>query len=151
MVKLDLFISGLLKVHRVALDSMVFIYLLEKNEKYFSFVEVMFEILEKGKIEAVTSIISPLEVLSSPKLTSDQISLYGRFFKEEKNLVTYELNWEIMDLAANIRRSYGLRSPDAIQLATAKLGNANLFITNDEIYKRVIGAKDLPKICFLQN
>ena len=151
MVKLDLFINELLKAHRVALDSMIFIYLLERNEKYFSLVNIIFELLEKGKITGTTSIISPLEVLSSPKLSPDQISLYGRFFREEQNLVTHELNWLITDFAADIRRNYNLRTPDAIQLATAKLGETNLFITNDEIYKKVIGAKDFPKIFLLSS
>lgn len=151
MVKLDLFINELLKAKNIALDSMIFIYLLERNEKYFSAVNLIFELLEKGKISGITSIISPLEVLSSPKLSLDQISLYARFFKEEKNLITFELKWEVMKLAAEIRRNYGLRSPDAIQLATAKLGGSNLFITNDEIYKKVIGSKDLPKTCFLSS
>ncbi|MDO8515576.1 MAG: PIN domain-containing protein [bacterium] len=151
MVKLDLFINELLKARNIALDSMIFIYLLERNEKYFPVVNIIFELLEKGKITGITSIISPLEVLSPPKLSPDQISLYGRFFKEEKNLITYELKWEIMELAADIRRNYGLRSPDAIQLATAKLEEAGIFITNDEIYKKVIGAKDFPKICLLSS
>lgn len=151
MVKLDLFIDELVKTRCVALDSMVFIYLLEKNEKYFPFVKIIFELLEKGKITGTTSIISPLEVLSSPKLSSDQILLYGRFFKEEENLTTHELTWEIMDLAADIRRNYGLRSPDAIQLATAKLAKARLFITNDEIYKKIIKAKGFPEICLLSS
>lgn len=151
MVKLDLFINELFKAKNIALDSMVFIYLLERNEKYFPAVNIIFELFEKGKITGVTSIISPLEVLSSPKLAPDQISLYRRFFKEEKNLITFELKWGIMELAADIRRNYGLRSPDAIQLATAKLGEANLFITNDEIYKKVIGAKDFPKIRLLSS
>lgn len=151
MVKLDLFISELLKAKNIALDSMIFIYLLERNEKYFPAVNLIFELLEKDKISGITSIISPLEVLSSPKLSPDQVSLYARFFKEEKNLITFELKWGVMELAAEIRRNYGLRSPDAIQLATAKLGGSKLFITNDEIYKKIIGLKDFPKICLLSS
>lgn len=151
MVKLDLFLDELVKTRRVALDSMVFIYLLEKNEKYFPLVKIIFELLEKGKITGTTSIVSPLEVLSSPKLSPDQILLYGRFFKEEKNLTTHELTWETMGLAAEIRRNYGLRFPDAIQLATAKLAKARLLITNDEIYKKIVGTKDFPGICLLSS
>lgn len=151
MVKLDLFINELLKAKNIALDSMIFIYLLERNEKYFPFVNIIFELLEKGKITAITSIISPLEVLSSPKLSPDQISLYGRLFKEEQNLVTHELNWLITDFAADIRRNYNLRTPDAIQLATAKLAGANMFISNDEIYKKILDIKNFPKICLLSS
>jgi predicted nucleic acid-binding protein len=144
-------ISQLLTAKRIALDSMVFIYLLEQNEKFFSGVKTIFELLEAEKIEAVTSIISPLEVLSPPKLTTlpDQTIMYRRFFQEEKNLSVRELDWEVMDAAAQIRRESGLRTPDAIQLATAKLENTKLFITNDKIYNKVKTGEALPKIILL--
>jgi predicted nucleic acid-binding protein len=130
---------------------MVFIYLLEQNEKFFSGVKTIFELLEAEKIEAVTSIISPLEVLSPPKLTTlpDQTIMYRRFFQEEKNLSVRELDWEVMDAAAQIRRESGLRTPDAIQLATAKLENTKLFITIDKIYNKVKTGEALPKIILL--
>ena len=50
--------------------------------------------------------------------------------------------------AARIRREYGFRLPDSIQLATALFGKANALITNDERLKKfkelkVINLKDI--------
>jgi len=147
------FSQRLIRAKTIALDSMVFIYLLEKNEKYFSLAETIFELLEKQKISAVTSIISPLEVLSTSKLEKDQerVSLYARFFKEETNLTVVNLDWQIMEVAADLRRTYGIKTPDSIQLATAKIQNVPLFITNDESFKKVGKVKDFPEICFLSS
>lgn len=149
--KSDLYIQKLLAAQRLALDSMIFIYLLEGNEKYFSLVETIFELLEEGKITAITSIITPLEVLSTPKLLGhpDQISLYARFFQQEKNLTVCQLDWAVMEIASSLRRNFNLRTPDAIQLATAKINNATIFLTNDDNYKKIIKLKDLPQIYFL--
>lgn len=150
-ISFDFLAEKILVGKRIALDSMIFIYLLEHHEKYFLLVNFIFELLEKEKIEAVTSIISPLEVLSTPKLfgRQDQISLYSRFFKEEKNLTIYEIDWKIIERSADFRRAYGLRTPDAIQLATAQIAKATVFFTNDENYKKVLEAKDLPQIYLL--
>ncbi len=151
MVKnLEFFFQGLLNAKHLAFDSMVFIYLLEQNPKYFSLVEIIFRLLEEEKISAVTSIISPLEVLSTPKLKPfpDKASLYTRFFKEETNLSVLDLNWPITEIATRLRQDFNLRTPDAIQLATAKFANASLFLTNDETFQKIPQNKDLPKILF---
>lgn len=46
-------------------------------------------------------------------------------------------SWQIVDESTKLRRIYGLRTPDAIQLATAKIFKADLFITNDKIFNKV--------------
>jgi len=62
-------------------------------------------------------------------------------------LSTYpNLDWiapslEIADLAARFRASYRLRTPDALQAATAAHGHATGLITNDPAFERV-GAFD---------
>lgn len=46
-------------------------------------------------------------------------------------------NLEIADTAARIRAAHRLRTPDAIQAATALYGASGCFITNDLIFERV--------------
>lgn len=50
-------------------------------------------------------------------------------------------NLEIADLAARIRALHGLKTPDALQAATAINMQATAFVTNDKIFERV-GAFD---------
>lgn len=60
-------------------------------------------------------------------------------------LSTYpNLDWiaptlEVADAAAQIRATYGLRTPDALQAATAAEAKASGLITNDPIFGRVTG------------
>lgn len=64
-------------------------------------------------------------------------------------LTTYpNLEWvapglEIADIAARIRATHRLRTPDALQAATAVHMSAGGLITNDPIFERVGGFKTL--------
>jgi len=70
-------------------------------------------------------------------------------------LSTYpNLNWipptlEIADLAAQIRALHRLRTPDALQAATAIRAQATGFITNDPVFERVEGLETviLDQLC----
>jgi uncharacterized protein len=50
---------------------------------------------------------------------------------------------EIADVAARIRALHGLRTPDALQAATALQTSATGLITNDSIFERVKGFETL--------
>ena len=43
----------------------------------------------------------------------------------------------IADAAAMLRAKYGIRTPDAVQIASAIVGNSDAFLTNDRGLKRV--------------
>jgi predicted nucleic acid-binding protein len=64
-------------------------------------------------------------------------------------LTTYpNLDWiapslEIADIAARIRAAYRLRTPDALQAATAIHAQATGLITNDPLFQRVAGLEAL--------
>jgi hypothetical protein len=55
----------------------------------------------------------------------------------------------VTERAAEIRTQYNLRPPDAIQISSAILEDAQAFITNDEKLKRVKEIKGLVKEVFL--
>jgi len=58
-------------------------------------------------------------------------------------LSTYpNLDWiapdlEIADMAARIRATYGLRTPDSLQAATAVRSQVTGLVTNDPVFERV--------------
>jgi predicted nucleic acid-binding protein len=148
-VNLDSFTEKLLNYRICGLDTMIFIYLFEGNPKYFPLVERAMKLLEKRKLKGVTSIVSPIEVLSAENLEMkpQKRKAYRDFFNKEKGLRTLELSWEIVDQSAFLRREYRLRVPDAIQLAVAQIYGADLFITNDDSFRKI---KDFP-ILFLKD
>lgn len=80
------------------------------------------------------AIISMIETLSAPKYLrmSEIVSEIERFFRETENLKVYGLESEIASEASRLRRNNRtLRTPDSIQLATAIVGGADVFVTND--------------------
>ena len=60
-------IKELLEKYRiVGIDTAAFIYHLEENEEYLPFTDVLFKMIEAGKIRGVTSTITLMEVLVKP-------------------------------------------------------------------------------------
>lgn len=57
---------------------------------------------------------------------------YREFFSGAVSLVTLSVSREIAELAAELRAKHGLKTPDAIHLATARHAGASFFITNDD-------------------
>lgn len=126
--------------NRIALDSMIFIYYLEQAERYFHEVREILLSAQEGKCELVTSIVSVTEVLSAPKYIHlpEIVKEINYFFTEAEFLKVIGLDWDIATEAARLRRENAfLRTPDAIQLATAIISGADLFITNDRKLQKV--------------
>lgn len=119
----------------VAVDTMVFVYLFEKDPRFFPMAESLFTAAEKGECSLITSTISIAESLSLHGLeerpqVKDEI---GQFFKECAGLRVYSIDGIVAEEAAQIRRNFSvLRTPDALQLAVAQLNSADMFITQDE-------------------
>ena len=126
--------NGILKFKLVSLDSNIFIHLFEENPEFIKNCQFIFNSLDQGKLKAVTSIISVIEALSypSPPLVLRSIQ---EGFKNISNLRILDAGYDIGIEAAKIRREYGFRLPDAIQLATAKITRAKAFLTNDQKLK----------------
>ncbi len=121
---------------KVALDSMCFIYHFEQTLPYFSHIETIFSQSQSGKSEIITSIISVLETLSAPKYLTrpEVVGEINLFFLETGYITVFDINWEIAQEAASLRREFKfLRAPDSIQLATATIYKAQMFVTNDKI------------------
>jgi len=114
----------------LALDSNIFIYHFEENPLFTTQTSAIFTLFIKGFSRGITNIISIIEVLSYPA-PKNLLREREEDFKTLPNFTIYEINHEIAVEAARIRRAYGIRLPDAIQLATALLGKADIFITND--------------------
>src|SRR3990167_151799 len=127
--------SGIVNNNLVALDSNIFIYNLEGNSEFVKFTDSIFKKLLANKLKAVTSIVSLIEIYSFQKTSNVAKQLTEDLFSTP-NLEVFDVNQEIAVEAAKIRREYGFRLPDAIQLATAKCAKTEIFITNDQKLKK---------------
>src|SRR5581483_2165765 len=102
----------------VGLDTNIFIYYFQKHPQFGPLVKPLFESLVKKKLKGVTSVIAIAELLSLKALESDINRLKMLYF-EIPNLTTISVSESIAFESARIRRTYGFRLPDSIQLATA--------------------------------
>lgn len=124
----------------IALDSMIFIYFFDQNERFVEASEYVIKLAERGKTTVITSIMSLLESLSPLKYQDDAETQCAitNFFYLTPNIHMMIIDREIALEAARLRREHKfLRAPDAIQLATAIIHRADIFITNDVKLKKL--------------
>ena len=134
------FLKGL-KSQKVGLDTMIFIYAFKEHPAYLPLLKPFFSVLEKGEIEAVTSTISITECLIQPYRKKD-IALAARYmilFRNFPHLSVIPVTDDIAERAAFFRAHYNLKTPDAIQVATALISGSRAFLTNDENLASVKG------------
>ena len=118
---------------------MVFIYHLEDHPDYAPLTQTIFDAWESGRTCGVTSVITLLEILIQPKragqrqIAADYRDVLTRF----PNLLLQEITIDIVEIASDLRATYQLRTPDALQLATGLATDATGFITNDAALRRV--------------
>jgi len=130
---------------RIALDTSIFIYHLEANPKYLAYTDPILFWLERSESTAITSTITMTELLVLPYREDDEQranDFYG-LLSTYPNLDWVAPNLEIAELAARIRALHRLRTPDALQAATAAHSQATGLITNDAVFERVEGFQTL--------
>jgi predicted nucleic acid-binding protein len=117
------------------LDTNLFIYLIEENELYLKKVHNLLQFLEENHYEVITSTLTLGEILTKPYKDKrfDLVDTYKEFFSD---IELIELNSEIASLFAEIRATYNIKTPDAVQLASAIYAKADLFISNDDRLSR---------------
>lgn len=124
----------------IAVDSMIFIYLFEDDTRFIDEVHPILKNAERGKSSLITSVISVAETLSPTKYLVDKVTptKIQQFFRETQGLTIYPVDWNIAVEAAFLRQKHRfLKTPDAIQLATALVYKATTFITNDTEFKKL--------------
>ena len=116
------------------------IYFIEKHKRYINIVRPVFTEIDSGKIEALTSTITLLEVLVHPFKTNNEklAERYREILLNSENLTTFEILHEVSEISSKLRAEYSIKTPDAIQIAVGILYGADKFLTNDPNLKKVI-------------
>ena len=117
----------------VGLDTAPLIYFIEENPAYLDMVYPFFGAMDHGDFSVVTSVVTLLEVLVHPFRHGDTIlaQQYRDVLLNAKGLTTLLLSQDIAEEAARLRATHNIRTPDAIQMATATYAGASFFLTND--------------------
>ncbi len=140
MVKVD---DAVAHVTLLALDTGPVIYLVEAHPRYAPVMADIFLRINDASIRACTSVITLGEVLVQPLLRGD-VRLertYRGLLIQNDRFETLVIGHTAAERAADLRARYGLRLPDALQIAVALDKRCDAFLTNDLRLKRVT---DLP-------
>ena len=124
---------------RVCIDTAPIIYFIERNQRYLDIVRPVFAEIDGGRIEAITSTITLLEVLVQPIRNNNRnlAEKYREVLLYSEGLTTFEILHEVSEMASELRAKYSIKTPDAIQLAISIIYDASKFITNDPALKKV--------------
>lgn len=126
-------IAAFQRASRVYLDSAALIYFVEENVDYGPLVEPLIETFDRGTKLGLCSYITLLEVLVKPfeLRRLDLAERYRDLLLSSENMRVLPVERTVAEEAARLRAERRVRTPDAIQLATARLAGAEIFVTND--------------------
>lgn len=143
------FRQRLVGLRLIALDTMVFIYHLADHPRYSALTTVALEAVEAGQLAALTTTITLAEILTAPAKAGDRRALqdYELYLTRFPNLRIVPLDVALARETALVRGATGLRTPDAVQIAAARLAGADAILTND---RRWAGKVDRPAALVLE-
>lgn len=124
---------------RLGLDTAVFVYHLEQNPRYFPLTHALLAGVEARRWTACTSVVTLMELtvrpwqLGQPEVATRYVAALAHF----PNLSLIDVTREVARQAAQLRATFRLRPADALQVATALVSGATIWITNDRDLARL--------------
>jgi predicted nucleic acid-binding protein len=126
----------------VLVDSAPIIYTLEAHPRHARRFAPLFEQQQAGQLILAVSTITIAEVLAGP-LRAGEEALARRYRAVLESWQVVELSSDMAESAARLRGQYGLKLPDAIQVASALAINADALATHDRDFSKVRGLRIL--------
>ncbi|MBI4902267.1 MAG: PIN domain-containing protein [Acidobacteria bacterium] len=125
----------------VALDTAPVIYFIERHPVYLDRLRPFFAAAGNKEFRLVTSMVTLLEVLVHAIRSQrvDLVQQYRSILMHSDSLSTLPMSRSVAEEAARLRAQLGLKTPDAIQFATALTAGASYFLTNDKSLPSIAG------------
>jgi predicted nucleic acid-binding protein len=126
-------------ISKVFIDTAPIIYYIEGSTGFFSVVDAFFQGLLLRSIKAIVSPVTLAECLVMPvRLKNAEVQQsFINFLTNTKEIEMVDIDVTVGRQAAELRVSYGLKLPDALQIAVAIRTGCDCFLTNDAALKRV--------------
>ncbi|MGI8689309.1 MAG: type II toxin-antitoxin system VapC family toxin [Thermomicrobiales bacterium] len=137
--------AALVGMTALGFDIASLIYFIERHPDYGVLMREVFRRVDTGTIAGYTSTITVTEILTKPYQVQDDVLAhrYRTLLLRSRNFTVVPIDAVIADRAAEIRARYRLRTPDALQLATAIQAGCEAFLTNDHALRRVVDIRVL--------
>ena len=120
----------------VLVDSAPIIYVLESASGFAARFRTLFERHDAGAIRLAVTTITIAEVLTGP-LRAGEEAIARRYRAVMESWQVVDLTADIAESAARFRAALGLRTPDAIQVASAMAIGADALVTHDRDFSKV--------------
>lgn len=124
----------------IGLDTSIFIYHLEGQVTYLPLTREILGRVEAGQSEAVVSTVTIMELTVHPWRVhrSDVARQYEVLLVNFPHLQLVDVTRDVARKAAQLRAQYNLRpAADALQVGTAIISGATLWVSNDKQLKRL--------------
>jgi predicted nucleic acid-binding protein len=132
-------VDALKDVGRLAIDTAPIIYFVERHPEFGPAMRSVFGLIDSGQVQGATSTITLTELLVMPFQKGDQaLALaYKDILLRSAHFEVLDVDPDIAEEAARLRSQYRLRTPDALQVATATRRGCSALLTNDSRLQRV--------------
>ncbi len=143
---------------RVYVDTNIFIYFLDRHDRYFDSVVPFFQLFSDGLSVAYTGDAVVAETLYRPYQVNDtlRVSEFKEFFNNDEFITVLSHTKKVFELAAELSPKRAMKLIDALHYATAALAGCKFILTNDHGFTssesvEVIHLEDLLPKSFLNN
>ena len=123
----------------VYFDASPIIFSVEKIEPYVSILKPIWRSAQVGNLSLIGSELLLLETLVKPIQKKDTAleESFRDLLQRSREFRLLPINTSVIEMAARLRATVNLKTPDAIHAATALIAGCALFITHDPIFRRV--------------
>ena len=132
------------------LDTMVFSYQLADHPDYAPATTLILSLIEEGELAGLTTTLTIAELLTRPAQGQDLQAMldYRLYLTHFPNLEIVPLDIALAEEAALARAATRLKMSDAIQVAAARLHDADAVLTNDRAW---LGKLPAPEVLILDD
>lgn len=125
----------------ITLDTAPIIYFLQDHSTFAPVFAPVFDAADRGDLSIVISALTLTEVLTGPLQAKDEVlaARYRETLTRSPGWQLWSVDEEVAVTAARFRAEHKLRTPDAIQIATAIASGSHALLTNDKRLRKVIG------------
>jgi len=125
----------------VYLDTDALIYSVEKIVPYAALLQPLWDAAAQRTFQVVSSDLALLEALVQPLQLGDTVlvQLYRDLLTASQETRLIPISRAVIEAAARLRATTGIKTPDAIHAASALGEGVALFVSNDPVYRRIPG------------
>ena len=129
----ETFRAALFQAGMLLLDTPVFSYHLANHPRDAGLAAALLEMVESGEVKAMTTTMTLAEILTVPAEAGDDDALleYELYLTHFPNLTILPLDNALARETARVRGETRLRTPDAVQVAAARLNAVGAIVTKD--------------------